>query len=117
MMLRPARSAKFIREQPAGADDLSTGPPLITLDTLRPLWQLRLAYASGERDRVAKVLIMEFDGDVQGYERVTERLGIDVASGEGDWPAGLLFHSGGVKPGGWIVSEVCLAGVPRTLHG
>ena len=55
---------------------------------------------------MAKGLILEFDGDVQTYERVTERLGIDVASGEGDWPAGLLFHSGGAKPGGWIVSEV-----------
>ena len=55
---------------------------------------------------MAKVLIMEFAGDVEGYERVTERLGIDVTSGEGDWPAGLFFHSGGVKPGGWIVSEV-----------
>ena len=49
---------------------------------------------------------MEFAGDVEGYERVTQRLGIDVASGEGDWPPGLFFHSGGVRPGGWIVSEV-----------
>ena len=55
---------------------------------------------------MAKGLILEFDGDVETYERVNECLGIDVASGEGDWPAGLLFHSGGAKPGGWIVSEV-----------
>jgi hypothetical protein len=55
---------------------------------------------------VAKGLIMEFYGDVEGYARVTERLGIDTESGEGDWPEGLLFHSGGVKPGGWIVCEV-----------
>ena len=55
---------------------------------------------------MAKGLIMEFDGDVETYERVNERLGIDVGRGEGDWPAGLLFHSGGARPGGWIVSEV-----------
>ncbi len=55
---------------------------------------------------MAKGLIMEFDGDAHTYGTVTERLGIDVVSGEGDWPAGLLFHSGGAKPGGWIVSEV-----------
>jgi hypothetical protein len=55
---------------------------------------------------VRKGLIMEFDGDAETYERVTALLGIDVASGEGEWPAGLLFHSGGAKPGGWIVSEV-----------
>jgi hypothetical protein len=29
-----------------------------------------------------------------------------MASGEGDWPAGLLFHSGGAKSGGWVVFEV-----------
>jgi hypothetical protein len=49
---------------------------------------------------------MEFDGDSEAYQRVTECLGIDVESGEGEWPAGLLFHSGGAKPDGWIVSEV-----------
>lgn len=51
-------------------------------------------------------LIMEFEGDVSAYRRVTESLGIDMESGEGEWPAGLLFHSGGAKPDGWIVSEV-----------
>jgi hypothetical protein len=49
---------------------------------------------------------MEFGGDSEAYQRVTECLGIDVESGEGEWPAGLLFHSGGAKPDGWIVSEV-----------
>lgn len=55
---------------------------------------------------MAKGLILEFEGNAEGYQRVTECLGIDVESGEGDWPAGLLFHSGGAKPNGWIVSEV-----------
>jgi hypothetical protein len=53
-----------------------------------------------------KGLIMEFDDfGIETCEKVNERLGIDEASGEG-WPAGLLFHSDGIKPGGWIVSEV-----------
>lgn len=55
---------------------------------------------------MAKGLILEFEGDVEAYQRVTDCLGIDVDSGEGDWPTGLLFHSGGAKPDGWIVSEV-----------
>ena len=29
-----------------------------------------------------------------------------METGEGDWPAGLLFHAGGAKPGGWVVFEV-----------
>jgi hypothetical protein len=29
-----------------------------------------------------------------------------MATGEGDWPEGLLFHAGGAKPGGWVVMEV-----------
>ena len=36
------------------------------------------------------------------YERVNELLGIDMASGEGDWPAGLLAHTGGAKEGDWV---------------
>lgn len=56
---------------------------------------------------MAKGLILEFEGfGVETYERVNEILGIDMESGEGDWPAGLRFHSGGAKPGGWVVYEV-----------
>src|SRR5690349_16326898 len=56
---------------------------------------------------MAKGLILEFDGfGAETYEAVNERLGIDMDSGEGDWPAGLLFQSGGAKPGGWVVYEV-----------
>jgi hypothetical protein len=56
---------------------------------------------------MAAGLILEFDGfGIETYERVNERLGIDMESGEGDWPQGLLFHTAGAKPGGWVVLEV-----------
>ena len=56
---------------------------------------------------MAAGLILEFDGVGRSdYEAVNRALGIDMESGEGDWPAGLLFHSGGAKPGGWVVFEV-----------
>jgi len=51
---------------------------------------------------MAEGLILEFDGvDRAAYDAVNERLGIDQQSGEGEWPAGLHFHAGGAKPGGW----------------
>ncbi len=56
---------------------------------------------------MAEGLILEFDGLTRAdYAAVNGRLGLDPNSGEGDWPAGLLFHSGGAKPGGWVVFEV-----------
>jgi hypothetical protein len=56
---------------------------------------------------MAAGLLLEFDGvGREQYEAVNERLGIDPATGQGDWPAGLLFHAGGAKPGGWVVMEV-----------
>jgi hypothetical protein len=56
---------------------------------------------------MADGLILEFEGfGVDTYERVNQLLGIDMASGEGDWPAGLLAHTGGAKEGGWVVFEV-----------
>ncbi len=52
-------------------------------------------------------LILEFDGvGLAEYHAVNERLGIDAATGDGDWPAGLLYHAGGAKNGGWVVFEV-----------
>lgn len=50
---------------------------------------------------MADGLILEFDGfggDV--YERVNNELGVDMRTGEGDWPAGMIAHSGGAKEGG-----------------
>ncbi len=56
---------------------------------------------------MAEGLILEFDGLGRAdYDAVNGRLGIDTADGTGDWPAGLLFHAGGGKPGGWVVFEV-----------
>ena len=53
---------------------------------------------------MAEGLILEFEGvGREEYEAVNGRLGIEMESGEGDWPAGLLFHAGGAKP---------VAGVP-----
>lgn len=52
-------------------------------------------------------LILEFDGVGQDtYEAVNKLLGIDMVTGEGDWPSGLISHIAGPKPGGWVVLEV-----------
>ena len=56
---------------------------------------------------MAEGLILEFDGvGREQYDAVSGRLGIDMDSGQGDWPAGMVFHAGGAKPGGWVVFEV-----------
>ncbi len=56
---------------------------------------------------MADGLMLEFEGVGQEqYDAVNARLGIDQVSGKGDWPAGLVFHAGGAKPGGWVVFEV-----------
>ena len=52
-------------------------------------------------------LILEFAGvGREQYDAVNERLGIDQATGVGDWPDGLQFHAGGATAGGWMVFEV-----------
>lgn len=56
---------------------------------------------------MAEGLILEFEGVGQEqYAVVNGHLGIDMESGQGDWPAGLLFHAGAIKPGGLVVFEV-----------
>ena len=56
---------------------------------------------------MAVALLLEFEGvGVEQYNAVNERLQIDMATGQGDWPEGLLFHAGGAKPGGWVVMEI-----------
>jgi hypothetical protein len=56
---------------------------------------------------MAQGLILEFGSvDRDKYNAVNGRLGIDPDSGQGDWPAGMLFHAGGAKSGGWVVFEV-----------
>ncbi len=56
---------------------------------------------------MADAVILEFEGvGAEDYERVNGLLGIDMQSGEGDWPQGLLMHAAATKPGGLIVYEV-----------
>jgi len=53
-------------------------------------------------------LILEFDGVTEKeYEAVNGVLGIDMASGTGDWPDGLQTHAAGLtEDGRFIVTEV-----------
>jgi hypothetical protein len=56
---------------------------------------------------VADGLILEFEGvGAEEYMAVNRALGIDVTTGAGEWPEGLLFHSGGTASGGLVVFEV-----------
>ena|SRR5947209_8111017 len=57
---------------------------------------------------MAELLILEFEGiGKQEYDTVNGKLGLDSASGEGDWPEGLLVHTAGTAEGGnFVVSEV-----------
>jgi hypothetical protein len=57
---------------------------------------------------MAEALILEFTGiGPSEYEAVNGKLGIDMTSGEGDWPAGLLVHTGGTADDGtFVVNEV-----------
>jgi hypothetical protein len=52
-------------------------------------------------------LVLRFEGvSEKDYWAVNEKLGIDRNS-NGDWPAGMLVHSGGpTDGGGWLVIEV-----------
>ncbi len=56
---------------------------------------------------MAEGLMLEFE-DVgrEQYLAVNAALGIDPATGQGEWPAGLTFHAGGAIAGGWLVFEV-----------
>jgi hypothetical protein len=53
-------------------------------------------------------LIIEFQGefDPSAYDAVNGKLGIDMDSGTGDWPKGLLSHAGGTTSNGFAVLEV-----------
>lgn len=53
-------------------------------------------------------LILEFEGvDQSHYDAVNEKLGIDAATGAGDWPEGLVSHSAGhTDDGRFAVVEV-----------
>lgn len=52
-------------------------------------------------------LILRFPGKSRtDYDAVNAKLGIDQASGSGDWPAGLLSHTAGEDGGALYVIEV-----------
>ena len=57
---------------------------------------------------MAEALLLSFEGVGQGeYEAVNRELGIDMKTGKGDWPAGLLMHAAGKSDdGAFIVTEV-----------
>jgi hypothetical protein len=56
---------------------------------------------------MAEVLILEFaDATEDQYLAVNKVLGIDAATGEGDWPAPLLSHTATFGDAGLVVVEV-----------
>jgi hypothetical protein len=53
---------------------------------------------------MAAGLILEFEGVTQKeYNAVNAALGIDPTTGAGDWPDGLISHSGGLNSDGHLV--------------
>lgn len=51
-------------------------------------------------------IVLVFEGvTADQYWAVNDRLGIDP-DGNGDWPSGILSHTGGPTATGWVVAEV-----------
>jgi hypothetical protein len=49
-------------------------------------------------------LILEFEGvTTKEYDAVNAELGIDMSTGEGSWPDGLITHAAGLNEGGHLV--------------
>jgi len=57
---------------------------------------------------MAAGLILEFSGvSDKDYEAVSSKLGIDVKTGQGNWPKGLQSHGAGhTDDGGFVIMEV-----------
>jgi hypothetical protein len=57
---------------------------------------------------MAETLILEFTGVGEAeYKAVNSEVGLDMETGQGDWPAGLLAHAAGTADdGAFIVTEV-----------
>jgi len=56
---------------------------------------------------MAEAIILEFkDTTVDQYNAVNTILGIDPVTGRGDWPPGLLSHTGAAGDGDLVVFEV-----------
>jgi hypothetical protein len=53
---------------------------------------------------MAEAVIFEFSElTPDQYRAINSQLGLDAATGEGDWPSGLLSHTGGATEGGGLV--------------
>ena len=66
-----------------------------------------------------EALILEFTGVSEAeYAAVNKHLGIDMQTGQGDWPAGLLSHAAGEADDGTfiVVGGMVLAGGPGRVH-
>jgi hypothetical protein len=56
---------------------------------------------------MAEALIEEFEGvTIDDYHKANRALGLDPATGAGDWPAGLLSHTAAMADNTAIVIEV-----------
>jgi hypothetical protein len=56
---------------------------------------------------MSDALVLEFSGvGADEYRQVNAVLGIDPDTGDGDWPDGLLSHTGATGAGGLVVFEV-----------
>jgi len=56
---------------------------------------------------MSEALVLEFSGvTADDYRAVNGHLGVDAATGAGDWPAGLLSHTGAEHADGLLVFEV-----------
>jgi hypothetical protein len=57
---------------------------------------------------MAEQIVLEFEGVGRDeYDAVNGKLGVDPATGDGDWPAGLLLHTAGTTDRGtFVVTEV-----------
>jgi hypothetical protein len=55
-----------------------------------------------------EVMILEFSGVTEAdYASVNGHLGIDMHTGEGNWPSGLISHAAGLGDDGtFVVTEV-----------
>lgn len=53
---------------------------------------------------MAAAVILEFEGVTQKeYDAVNAALGVDMGTGAGDWPDGMVSHSAGIDDAGHLV--------------
>ncbi len=57
---------------------------------------------------MAEALVLQFPKGVgeKEYWEVNAKLGLDMRTGQGDWPAGLESHVAGESDEGFVVTEV-----------